>query len=189
MCVCLQTVRVSLALLISAHSCGVWRDAEHWWADSCRYVTKPLLIPRFLHGVRAGSLLARCGHSVRVWAPGPIAGPRKMRQSCCGTLKFEEEKSLELRIDYPTFIWIYQQLLGSLWAPHIPPSLAALKKTLEEANTENPMGREWWIFMEHDLRGRIAFKGSIFIYRLTLFNKPSFYHCWIAIKIMIKIWI
>ncbi len=135
-----------------------------------------------------GSELALCWLDVGR-APGTIAGPRKMRQSCCGTLKFEEEKSLELRIDYPTFIWIYQQLLGSLWAPHIPPSLAALKKTLAEANTGNPMGREWRIFMEHDLRGRIAFKGSIFIYRLTLFNKPSFYHCWLAIKIMIKIWI
>ncbi len=183
MCACLQTVHVSLALLISAHSCGVWRDAEHWWADSCRYVTKPLLIPRFLHRVRAGSLLARCGQGA-----GPHCGSSEMRQSCCGTLKFEEEKSLELRIDYPTFIWIYQQLLGSLWAPHIPPSLAALKKHLQRP-TREPNGKRMADFMEHDLRGRIAFKGSIFIYRLTLFNKPSFYHCWLAIKIMIKIWI
>lgn len=49
-----------------------------------------------------------------------VAGRKK------AALKFEEEKSLEPRIDYPTFIWIYQQLLGLLWDSRIPPSLEAL---------------------------------------------------------------
>lgn len=92
-------------------------------------MTKPLLIPRFLHGVSAGSQSAQCRQGA-----GPLCGSSEneaeLRKEAA--LKFEEEKSLELGIDYPTFIWIYQQqLLGSLWAPHIPLSLAALKKHLQ----------------------------------------------------------
>ncbi len=191
MCACLQTVRVSLALLISAHSCGVWRDAKHWWADSCRYVTKPLLIPCFLHGVRAGSLLARCRQG---------AGPH------CGSSENEVELLRRRGGKRPHWSLRRRNLLSSgLIIRHSfgftnsslarcglrtsLPLLQHLKKHLQrptrKTRWEENDGFLWCVTyaVVSLLKDLYSFTG------LTLFNKPSFYHFWLTIKITIKIWI